>query len=198
MPVFLVPVDGSAAVPIDKAIVFFGRHNDCDISLVQSRKVSRKHCLVAVIDDHFVIRDLGSMNGVRVNGMEVKKEAKFNLGDEVTIGDVVYRLQAVEAPKKGPNLGPTAASAANGGAVSGKPKAPLASAAKSPLVRQDPRFMSLDIPVVVDDPGGELVFEETLDKMTKSNKPSKSSKKPPQVFDEEIEINEDDLIEDDD
>ena len=100
MPVFLVPVDGLPPISIDKPIVFFGRSEDCDVALVTSRKVSRKHCLIAVIDDHFVIRDLGSMNGVKVNQKQVKKEARFQIGDEVTIGDIAYRLAVMDAPPK--------------------------------------------------------------------------------------------------
>lgn len=93
MPLFLIPDDGSKPVVLDKAIVFFGRHADCDVVLSNSRKVSRKHCCVARVDDHYVVRDLGSMNGVRVNGVAVDGEARLEDGDDLLIGDVAYRLQ---------------------------------------------------------------------------------------------------------
>ncbi|MEW4526769.1 MAG: FHA domain-containing protein [Maioricimonas sp. JB045] len=93
MPLFLIPDDGSKPVVLDKAIVFFGRHADCDVVLSNSRKVSRKHCCVARVDDHYVVRDLGSMNGVRVNGEAVEREARLEDGDDLLIGDVAYRLQ---------------------------------------------------------------------------------------------------------
>ncbi|MFG0332258.1 MAG: FHA domain-containing protein [Maioricimonas sp. JB049] len=93
MPLFLIPDDGSKPVVLDKAIVFFGRHADCDVVLSNSRKVSRKHCCVARVDDHYVVRDLGSMNGVRVNGNTVEGEAQLRDGDDLLIGDVAYRLQ---------------------------------------------------------------------------------------------------------
>ncbi len=96
-------MDGSAPVALDKAVVLFGRQSDCDVVLLNSRKVSRKHCCIAQINGEFVIRDLGSMNGIRVNGRQVEKESRLAIGDEVFVGDVGYRLAAVDAaPKKPP------------------------------------------------------------------------------------------------
>ncbi len=98
MPAFLVPIDaGLCLIPLEKAIVLIGRQADCDVSLTHSRKVSRKHCCVAQVNNSFVVRDLGSTNGVFVNGARVRKEAGLTLGDELAIGDVRFRLQA-EAP----------------------------------------------------------------------------------------------------
>ena len=98
MSAFLVPLDpGLCLIPLEKAIVLIGRQADCDVSLTHSRKVSRKHCCVAQVNDTFVVRDLGSTNGVFVNGSRVRKEAGLSLGDELAIGDVRFRLSA-EAP----------------------------------------------------------------------------------------------------
>ncbi len=98
MSAFLVPLDpGLCLIPLEKAIVLIGRQADCDVSLTHSRKVSRKHCCVAQVNESFVVRDLGSTNGVFVNGSRVRKEAGLTLGDELAIGDVRFRLQA-EAP----------------------------------------------------------------------------------------------------
>ena len=98
MSAFLVPLDpGLCLIPLEKAIVLIGRQADCDVSLTHSRKVSRKHCCVAQVDTAFVVRDLGSTNGVFVNGSRVRKEAGLMFGDELAIGDVRFRLQA-EAP----------------------------------------------------------------------------------------------------
>ncbi len=98
MSAFLVPLDpGLCLIPLEKAIVLIGRQADCDVSLTHSRKVSRKHCCVAQVNTSFVVRDLGSTNGVFVNGSRVRKEAGLLFGDELAIGDVRFRLQA-EAP----------------------------------------------------------------------------------------------------
>jgi len=98
MIAFLVPTDTKGLkIPLDRAIVFIGRHPECDIILTRSRKVSRKHCTIAQVNNSFVIRDLGSMNGVRLNGQPVKRDARLKVGDEVSIGDLNYVL-TVEKP----------------------------------------------------------------------------------------------------
>jgi pSer/pThr/pTyr-binding forkhead associated (FHA) protein len=94
MAVYLIPVDKGRPIVLDKAVVFIGRHPECDVILKASRKVSRKHCCLAQVESRIVIRDLGSMNGVRLNGHRVKKEATVKLGDEITIGDVTYVLKS--------------------------------------------------------------------------------------------------------
>jgi len=46
-----------------------------------------------VVNNTVIVRDLGSTNGVSVNGTRVEKEAILTLGDEVTIGDIHFRFQ---------------------------------------------------------------------------------------------------------
>ena len=94
MAVYLIPVEKGRPIVLDKAVVFIGRHPECDVILKSSRKVSRKHCCLAQVESRIVIRDLGSMNGIRLNGRRVKKEATVKLGDEITIGDVNYILKS--------------------------------------------------------------------------------------------------------
>ncbi len=117
MAVYLVPVTPGHTIVVDKAVVFVGRHPDCDVVLTHSRKVSRKHCCICQVNETFVVRDLGSMNGIRVNGNRVKKEVRMNFGDELAIGDVCYTLQRHKAaapprnpPAKRPAGGAPAAS----------------------------------------------------------------------------------------
>jgi len=43
--------------------------------------------------DRLLIRDLGSRNGVRVNGRSVE-EARLHNGDELAIGPILFRLEA--------------------------------------------------------------------------------------------------------
>lgn len=99
MPAYLQPLGDGRPVCLDKPILFVGRHPECDIVLLNSRKVSRKHCCLALINDRLRVRDLGSTNGVSVNGQRVKKEAQVRIGDELTIGDVAYRLTKGNAPE---------------------------------------------------------------------------------------------------
>lgn len=93
MPAFLIPIDaGGSVVPLEKAIVLVGRQADCDVVLTHSRKVSRKHCCFAQVNDRWIIRDLGSTNGVSINGARIRKEHRLRLGDEIMIGDVRFKL----------------------------------------------------------------------------------------------------------
>ena len=93
MPAFLVPVEsGQCLIPLEKAIVLIGRQADCDVSLTNSRKISRKHCCIAQVNNKFVVRDLGSTNGVYLNGHRIQKESTIAVGDDLVIGDVHFKL----------------------------------------------------------------------------------------------------------
>lgn len=64
-----------------------GRMPDCSIQLSGS-KVSRRHALVHSMDgvQHWVV-DLGSTNGVLVNGHRIQQPQALRDGDEIRIGD---------------------------------------------------------------------------------------------------------------
>jgi len=90
MPAHLLSLTDGPSILIDKPILLFGRHEECDVQL-NSKKVSRLHCCVAQVNDYLVIRDLGSTNGVRINGERVA-EGKLVPGDEVHIGNFKYQV----------------------------------------------------------------------------------------------------------
>jgi predicted component of type VI protein secretion system len=97
MPARLVSLDDGSSILLDKPILLLGRHPECDIQ-VESRKVSRRHCCIAQVDDHLVVRDLASTNGIRVNGEKVQ-EAILKPGDELTLGNQRYRLEWDSCPE---------------------------------------------------------------------------------------------------
>jgi pSer/pThr/pTyr-binding forkhead associated (FHA) protein len=90
MPAHLLSLADGPSILIDKPILLFGRHEECDIQL-NSKKVSRRHCCLAQVNDYLVIRDLGSTNGVRINGTRVA-EGKLVAGDELQIGNFKYQV----------------------------------------------------------------------------------------------------------
>lgn len=90
MATHLLSLTDGPSVQIDKPILLFGRHEECDIQL-NSKKVSRRHCVVAQVNDVLLIRDLGSTNGVRINGERVA-EGQLRPGDEVQIGNFKYQV----------------------------------------------------------------------------------------------------------
>ena len=91
----LVPMNAGTApaVVISRPVVLIGRHFECDVR-IDSPQISRRHCCVAMAYDRLVIRDLGSRNGIRVNG-QVVDEAKLKPGDEVAIAQFLYRLESL-------------------------------------------------------------------------------------------------------
>jgi predicted component of type VI protein secretion system len=90
MPAQLLSLSDGPSLLLDKPILLVGRHEECDIQL-NSRKVSRKHCVIAQVDEVLVIRDLGSTNGVRVNGVRVE-DGTLRTGDELMIGNFRYKV----------------------------------------------------------------------------------------------------------
>jgi pSer/pThr/pTyr-binding forkhead associated (FHA) protein len=90
MPAQLLALTDGPSILLDKPILLLGRHGECDIQL-NSRKVSRRHCCIAQVQDYLVVRDLGSTNGVRINGQRVA-EGKLKAGDELTVGNFRYQV----------------------------------------------------------------------------------------------------------
>lgn len=96
MPVQLVALDDSPDIIVDKPVLLIGRHPECDVQIL-SRKISRRHCCIALVNDYLVVRDLGSTNGISING-QVVAEGRLKPGDELLIGDHHYRLECNPAP----------------------------------------------------------------------------------------------------
>src|SRR5437588_4583679 len=90
MPAHLLSLTHGPRILMDKPILLFGRHEECDVQL-NSKKVSRRHCCLAQVNGYLVIRDLGSTNGVRINGERVA-EGKLLPGDELQIGNFKYQV----------------------------------------------------------------------------------------------------------
>src|SRR4051794_41207789 len=91
----LVPLNAGACpkIPLQRPVLLIGRHPECDIRL-DLPKISRRHCCVALAYERVMIRDLGSRNGLRVNGRLID-EAQLHPGDEVAIGPILYRVESL-------------------------------------------------------------------------------------------------------
>jgi Protein of unknown function (DUF3662)/FHA domain len=72
--------------------VVLGRSRECDI-VVSDPNVSRRHAELRRDDSHWSIVDLGSTNGIKVNGRRVS-DATLREGDRVTLGvtDLTFEL----------------------------------------------------------------------------------------------------------
>jgi len=87
----LVLPDGSR-LPVGTRPVIIGRQAECDIALTEPN-VSRRHAEVRPAEDGWVVADLGSTNGTRVNGFVVATEILHH-GDVITVGDTHFRFEA--------------------------------------------------------------------------------------------------------
>jgi pSer/pThr/pTyr-binding forkhead associated (FHA) protein len=155
MALYLDPLNGGRQIVLDKAVVLIGRQSDCDVILDNSRKVSRRHCAIAQVNDRFMIRDLESMNGVTVNGNRVKREAALQVGDEISFGDVRYVLRDTNAAKGGPQV---AKSVAENAAV-GPPASPPPAKPTPPL---RPANVSQKFPIPIAEEGVDFAVEPSI------------------------------------
>jgi adenylate cyclase len=64
----LVPCGGGDPIPLRKPQLLVGRHDACDVVL-RFATVSARHCQLEWTDQGWFVRDLGSRNGIRVDGI---------------------------------------------------------------------------------------------------------------------------------
>jgi len=70
----LIPLDGTPAIDINRDLTVVGRKEDCDLRL-NHKSVSKMHCVIVKTDGLLILRDLGSTNGTRVNGLRIRRAA---------------------------------------------------------------------------------------------------------------------------
>lgn len=87
----LVPVGGGDPIPLVRDHMVVGRRDSCDICL-RFPNVSGMHCELTFRDGYWHIRDLGSTNGVKVNGQRLQQKV-LRPGDEVTIAKRKFTIQ---------------------------------------------------------------------------------------------------------
>ena len=96
------PPAASPARPARPAPLFFppgsgvrftiGRTRECDLCLTDL-SVSRMHALLVRREDGWVLSDLGSHNGTRLNGWLVREPVPVRPGDRVEFGSMVFIVQ---------------------------------------------------------------------------------------------------------
>jgi pSer/pThr/pTyr-binding forkhead associated (FHA) protein len=84
-------VVGDTRRELDDRVVVLGRSSTCDIT-VDDPNVSRRHAEIRHEDGAYWIVDLGSTNGVTVNGKRVER-ARLAPEDEVLIGTTDLRFE---------------------------------------------------------------------------------------------------------
>ena len=79
-------------VALGEFVVSFGRQHDCTVVLADPN-VSRRHAEIRPAGDGYVVADLGSTNGTKVNGTRVAEHHLVD-GDEVRFGNTVVHFEA--------------------------------------------------------------------------------------------------------
>ena len=101
MPARLVAIDEGPDILLNRPMVVVGRHPACDTRL-DSLRVSRHHCCLTLEDGVVAVRDLGSTNGIRINGNRVES-GRLRLGDELSIAHFRYRWEDGRAREQDQN-----------------------------------------------------------------------------------------------
>ena len=106
MPVLVISEGGaSRQVVIDKPEFTIGKRSTNDLVLGHA-KVSREHCVIAVQDGSFVLRDLRSRNGTFLNGVRLVGEAPLQDGSVIQVADVSATFHLADASVPGGSQAP--------------------------------------------------------------------------------------------
>ena len=89
---------GGREIPLTEGDIVLGRSRGCGIR-VDEESVSRSHALLSLQGDEVQVRDLGSSNGLFVNGKRVNKETILKNGDAIGLGSTVLSFVAIPPPE---------------------------------------------------------------------------------------------------
>lgn len=86
-----VPLPGLALPAPGSPTVRIGRGAGATLRMADE-SVSRHHAELRHVDEGWMLRDLGSMNGTTVNGLRITTTVRVRPGDRVSFGAVAYVL----------------------------------------------------------------------------------------------------------
>ncbi|WP_437191166.1 FHA domain-containing protein [Planctomicrobium sp. SH527] len=87
----LIPEGGGDPIPLLQPKLLIGRRSNCDIVLTFPN-ISSQHCELELVDGYWQVRDMGSRNGVLVNGERVNTRF-LHPGDNLAIAKSLYKIQ---------------------------------------------------------------------------------------------------------
>lgn len=151
MPVRLVALDEGPDITLNHSMVVVGRHPACDTRL-DSLRVSRHHCCMTQENGEVVVRDLGSTNGIRINGQRVEI-GRLRPGDELSIAHIRYRLENGQGHEQ--TIAETNGQMLLGARMDDNAPMPIGLAGAPPSVPQMPA-----VPIAPADPGENAIAAE--------------------------------------
>jgi len=99
MPALVITVNNTKKGAILEAtpgkVVIIGRDEACDIPLPEASGVSRQHCSITATGSDFILKDLGSTNGIYANAVKLEKDTPLQEGVKYTIGDAEFQVMGL-------------------------------------------------------------------------------------------------------
>ena len=88
-------IDSGVTHELKSRETMIGRHPECQIVLRDST-ISRRHARIRQDGDRYVVDDMDSQHGTRVNGEPVRTAAPLRSGDEILLSQIriVFRTSA--------------------------------------------------------------------------------------------------------
>jgi len=87
----LVPQGGGDPVPLLKTKLLVGRRDSCCDIALRFPNVSSRHCELELVSGYWLVRDLGSSNGTKVNGVRVRSKWVMP-GDELAVAKHRFKI----------------------------------------------------------------------------------------------------------
>ncbi|MCD6579123.1 FHA domain-containing protein [bacterium] len=84
--IFLKDINTQKTYKIEKFPFIMGRSKDCNLAFNKDHKLSRIHCIIYKKNRAYIIEDLGSTNGTKLDNLTIKK-AILKPGNVISIGD---------------------------------------------------------------------------------------------------------------
>ncbi|MST32841.1 DUF2662 domain-containing protein [Acidimicrobiaceae bacterium USS-CC1] len=79
-------------IPLGSNPLVIGRLPECDVVLADGN-VSRRHAEIRPHGDGWVLADLGSTNGTRLNGFRLTAPRELRSGDEIAVGNSLLHFE---------------------------------------------------------------------------------------------------------
>lgn len=145
----LLPLGGGDPIPLLKQQLLVGRRESCDIVL-RFANVSAHHCELSVQAGYWYVKDMGSKNGIKVNGVRYA-ERRLDPGDTISVAKHLYEIKY--SPAELGAVGPPPANEELPNDIFGKSLLERAGLAKKPLNLPDDGPKRYD---VADDSAGQI------------------------------------------
>ncbi len=96
-----IEFDKTLDLATDKTCVIVGRSPKCDL-VIPHEAISRQHCQIEFIKDRFYITDLGSSNGITIDGKKIPPNTKvpFLSTSQLTLGKLDCEISQSVTPNE--------------------------------------------------------------------------------------------------